>query len=65
MCAERRSIQPAEASLDYYAHGAQTRPLLQKLARTEPTTLACMHGAAWAGDGAKLLEALADRVAPE
>jgi hypothetical protein len=25
-----------------------------------PTTLACMHGSAWKGDGAQLLGALAD-----
>lgn len=30
------------------------------LAATNPTTLACMHGSAWRGDGAKLLRALAD-----
>jgi hypothetical protein len=30
------------------------------LAPTRPTTLACMHGSAWRGDGAALLRALAD-----
>jgi hypothetical protein len=30
------------------------------LASTQPTTLACMHGSAWSGDGATLLRALAD-----
>jgi hypothetical protein len=27
--------------------------------REQPTTLACMHGSAWRGDGAKLLRELA------
>jgi flavorubredoxin len=58
-------LGPSEAmrkQMDYYAHGPATRPTLEKLARTRPTTLACMHGAAWRGDGAKLLVALADAI---
>ncbi len=56
-------LGPAEAmrsAMDYYAHAPTTRATLEKLARTAPRTLACMHGAAWRGDGAKLLVALAD-----
>jgi flavorubredoxin len=56
-------LGPSEAMrqmMDYYAHGPSTRATLEKLARDEPRTLACMHGAAWQGDGAKLLHALAD-----
>jgi len=34
--------------------------MLARLAATQPTTLACMHGSAWQGDGAALLGALAD-----
>lgn len=45
--------------MDYYAHGAETRPTLVRLAATKPSTLACMHGSAWRGDGAKLLNRLA------
>jgi flavorubredoxin len=37
-----------------------TRGLLEKLARTEPATLALMHGSSFRGDGGKLLLALAD-----
>ncbi len=37
-----------------------TRALLTKLASTEPTTLALMHGSSYRGDGGKLLLALAD-----
>ncbi len=37
-----------------------TRALLEKLARTEPATLALMHGSSYRGDGSALLRALAD-----
>jgi hypothetical protein len=37
--------------------------VLDAFAREEPTTLACMHGSAWRGDGAKLLRALGDALA--
>jgi flavorubredoxin len=56
-------LGPSEAmrgALDYYAHAPSTRATLEKLAHTGPRTLACMHGAAWRGDGSKLLLALAD-----
>jgi flavorubredoxin len=46
--------------LDYFAHGTNTRSVLEKLAQTNPRTLACMHGSAWRGDGAALIRALAD-----
>ena len=58
-------LEPSEAgrlAMDYYAHSPDTRRLLGKLADTGPTTLACMHGAAWRGDGAAMLRALAARV---
>jgi len=45
--------------MDYYAHGPQTLATLERLARQAPTTLACMHGSAWRGDGAALLRELA------
>ena len=51
-------------AMDYYSHSPDTRAILEKLASAEPTTLACMHGSTWKGDGAKLLRALADAVAP-
>lgn len=56
-------LGPSEAfrhSLDYFSHTKSVRPMLEKLAATNPTTLACMHGSAWRGDGASLLRALAD-----
>jgi flavorubredoxin len=58
-------LGPSEAmraAMDYYSHAPATRATLEKLARTEPRTLACMHGAAWQGDGAALLRALAAAV---
>lgn len=58
-------LAPSEAfrgPMDYYAHAPGTRAALERLAATAPTTLACMHGSAWKGDGAKLLRALADAV---
>jgi hypothetical protein len=39
---------------------ANTRAIIEKLARTEPTTLALMHGSSYRGDGAALLHGLAD-----
>jgi hypothetical protein len=48
--------------MDYYAHGGNTRPVLERLAGLAPTTLACMHGSAWRGDGAALLRDLAGRL---
>jgi flavorubredoxin len=56
-------LGPSEAfrkAMDYYSHTKHARPLLEKLAATQPRTLACMHGSTWRGDGAKLLRALCD-----
>jgi hypothetical protein len=50
--------------MDYYAHSTDTRSHLEKLAATNPRTLACMHGSAWAGDGQRLLLDLADALSP-
>jgi flavorubredoxin len=46
--------------LDYYSHTKNARAMIERLAAMEPKTLACMHGSAWAGDGAKMLRALGD-----
>jgi flavorubredoxin len=45
--------------MDYYAHAPHTAATLERLAGEGPTTLACMHGSAWRGDGAQLLRELA------
>ena len=58
-------LGPSEAfrqHMDYYSHTKNVRTLIEKLASTKPTTLACMHGSAWRGDGAKLLRALAEKL---
>ena len=56
-------LAPSEAfrqQTDYFSHTKNARALLERLASTEPATLACMHGSSWQGDGATLLRALAD-----
>lgn len=39
---------------------AETRPILEGLADLAPTTLACMHGSSFSGDGGAALRDLAD-----
>jgi flavorubredoxin len=56
-------LAPSEmfrAHMDYFSHATTARANIAKLAALSPRTLACMHGSAWTGDGAKLLGALAD-----
>jgi len=55
-------LGPSEAfraPLDYFAHSVNTQELFERLAALKPSTLACMHGSAWRGDGASLLRELA------
>ena len=52
------------AQMEYYALGPDTGRLIEKLAALAPTTLACMHGSAWSGDGAALLRELGRRLQP-
>lgn len=54
-------LGPSEAfrhEMDYFSHTPNASVMIERLASTNPTTLACMHGSAWRGDGAKLLRAL-------
>jgi flavorubredoxin len=57
-------LGPSEAfrrsGMDYFSGTKHARKMLERLASTEPKTLACMHGSAWEGDGAALLRALGD-----
>ncbi len=58
-------LGPSEAfrqPMDYYAHAPHTAATLERLARLNPHTLACMHGSAWRGDGGALLRRLAEAV---
>jgi flavorubredoxin len=55
-------LGPSEAfrqPMDYFAHAPQTAATLERLALQKPSTLACMHGSAWRGDGGSLLRQLA------
>ena len=59
-------LAPSEAfrqAMDYYSHTKNVRSMLEKLAAAAPTTLACMHGSTFKGDGAKLLLRLAAALA--
>lgn len=51
------------AALDYFSQTKLVFELAEKLASTSPRLLACMHGAAWQGDGARLIRQLAGRLA--
>jgi flavorubredoxin len=54
-------LAPSEAmrsGMDYYSATLHGRQLAEKLAATRPGILACMHGAAWEGDGARMLRDL-------
>ncbi|HET9876155.1 MAG TPA: MBL fold metallo-hydrolase [Mycobacterium sp.] len=60
---ESHCVAPAlEAEAMFHATGLATNlaPTLEQLAQLEPTTLALMHGASFAGDGAAQLRALSD-----
>ena len=62
---EEDIIEPSErfrGKMDYFSHSTNAPRLLERLAMTEPTTLACMHGSVWRGDGATLLRALSVRL---
>lgn len=44
--------------MDYYAHATSTSAILERLARLQPSMLACQHGSAYRGNGAALLREL-------
>ena len=58
-------LGPSEAfrhQMDYFSHTKNLDTLLEHIASTEPTTLACMHGNVWKGDGGALLRALKSKL---
>jgi flavorubredoxin len=60
-------LGPSESfrrEMDYFSDTRNARSMLQKLAAAKPTTLACMHGSAWRGNGEMLIGNLADALAP-
>ncbi len=55
-------LGPSEAfrkKMDYFSHTSNAAEMLERLATTEPTTLACMHGSVYKGNGAVQLRGLA------
>lgn len=55
---ERDILGPSEAmrsKMDYFSHTKNAKALIGRLAKTRPSTLACMHGSSWRGDGERLL----------
>jgi len=55
-------LGPSEAmrgAMEYYSNPRAAAAQVERLAATEPALLACMHGAAYRGDGATMLRALA------
>ena len=57
------SSEAMRGAMDYFSQTRQVHELTEKLAIHSPRVLACMHGAAWQGDGAALLRQLAVRLA--
>ena len=60
---EEDILGPSEAmrgAMDYFSHTKNASALISRLARTKPTTLACMHGSSWRGEGERLLLALGE-----
>jgi len=61
-------LEPSEAfrvAFDYYSHSPDTDAILTRFAVERPTTLACMHGSAYRGNGAAVLLGLAARLAED
>jgi flavorubredoxin len=56
------SSESFRRAMDYYSHTPDTGEQLARLSDLNPTTLACMHGSAWKGDGRGLLRRLAESV---
>jgi len=59
---EKDILRPSEEfrqRMDYFSHTTNAGDMLERLASIKPTTLACMHGSAYRGDGAALLRELA------
>jgi flavorubredoxin len=57
--------EAVRARMGYFVASTNTGAMLERLARLEPGTLACMHGSAWRGRGGALLRELAAILARE
>ena len=58
-----KSSEEMRAAMDYFSQTRDVQELTEKLADTSPRILACMHGAAWQGDGAALCRQRGKRLA--
>jgi flavorubredoxin len=58
------SSEAMRGRMDYYSHAPETGAVLKKLGSFKPRILACMHGSAWRGDGAAMLDRLAEALSP-
>jgi flavorubredoxin len=56
------SSESMRQEMDYFSHTRHIDQLVEKLCKRKPRILACMHGAAWEGDGAALLRELGQRL---
>lgn len=64
---EQDILGPSEAfrgAMDYFSATVNAPALIEKLAATDPKTLACMHGSAWRGKGDELLRELGRHLTP-
>jgi len=57
------SSEVMRSGMDYYSATSHGAALADKLAATNPSVLACMHGASWEGDGARMLRDLGQALA--
>lgn len=57
------AAEARRAEIDDFSHSPLAFVHLERLAALRPTTLACMHGSAWAGDGAAMLRRLGHALA--
>jgi flavorubredoxin len=57
------SSEAFRGHMDYFSHSVNAPALIEKLANLNPNLLACMHGSAWAGDGAAHLRKLSRSLA--
>lgn len=55
------STEAFREAMDYFSHTSNAGEMLERLASTEPTTLACMHGSVYRGDGADMLRRLSKK----
>ena len=58
-----QNSETTRGAFNYFCETRLGQELAEKLAATSPRVLACMHGAAWKGDGGDLLRQLGTHLA--